>query len=542
MDKIGGSNNRNNKGNNVGKRSRRKKNSEGNDYISHLPEAIILHILSFLPLKELVAVSLLSRLWKSMVLTLISVVPSNLNLDELDMMGKYICRREICYPGNSHGHIPYSAHQSRCYSIRAARRKFEQFVERTLLLHTGCTIERLRLSICYDAESEYTKRIDRWVQFSLRNDVRHLELNFSRGKLFRLRGWDKIYELPHGNFAPKNLKSCILNYCKLKLSIFAVFGSLQTLYLKQVKIIDCSIATIGELVAKCPTLEDLFLEYCVIPNDFMVSDQDMKIKRLVLIHCKTDEWPMFPIEISAPELLILTIVGRYLMTSSVRKALQLAEVLIDIPQKYADHVQGDALGSLLTSLNHCQTLALSTWCIQVLPTGENLLQQLPIQLLNLRHLRMAVGWTKQEFPGIACLLRSCPNMERLTLDMFEPVNVDWAEFEDDIPIIFDFEEHSYWQSQNLPFQCLQYSLKTVEVNGFAGRSNEMQMIQFLLENARVLEKMAIFFIQTQTSAASTQQQNNHMQLQNNSLQLLNFPRASSQAQIEIFGNPYNNIM
>ena len=62
---------------------------------------------------------------------------------------------------------------------------------------------------------------------------------------------------------------------------------------------------------------------------------------------------------------------------------------------------------------------------KVLPTGENLLQQLPIQLLNLRHLRMAVGWTKQEFPGIACLLRSCPNMERLTLDMLKPVNVDW---------------------------------------------------------------------------------------------------------------------
>ena len=366
MDRIGGSNNSNNKGNNVGKRSRRENYSEGIDYISHLPEAIILHILSFLPLKEFVAVSLLSRLWKTMVLTLISVVPSNLNLDELNMTGKCICGREISYPRNSDGHTPYSANQCLRYSVRAARRKFEQFVERTLLLHTGCTIERLRLSICYDADNEYTKRIDRWIQFSLRNDVRHLELNFSRGKLFRLTGWDKIYELPHGNFAPKNLKSCILNYCKLKLSIFAVFGSLQTLYLKQVKIIDCSIATIGELVAKCPTLEDLFLEYCVIPNDFMVSDQDMKIKRLVLIHCKTDEWPMFPIEISAPELLILTIVGRYLMTSSVRKALQLAEVLIDIPQKYADHVQGDALGSLLTSLNHCQTLALSTWCIQVI--------------------------------------------------------------------------------------------------------------------------------------------------------------------------------
>jgi hypothetical protein len=62
------------------------------------------------------------------------------------------------------------------------------------------------------------------------------------------------------------------------------------------------------------------------------------------------------------------------------------------------------------------------------------------------------------------------------------------------------------------------------VNGFAGRSNEMQMIQFLLENARVLEKMAIFFIRTQTSAASTQQQNNHMQLLEQFTSAAKFPK------------------
>ena len=63
---------------------------------------------------------------------------------------------------------------------------------------------------------------------------------------------------------------------------------------------------------------------------------------------------------------------------------------------------------------------------KVLPTGENLLQQLPIQLLNLRHLKIVVGLTKQEYPGIACLLRSCPNMKRLTLDMRRPMNVVWV--------------------------------------------------------------------------------------------------------------------
>ena len=379
MKKIRGTNNSNNKGKNEGRQSRRENKSEGIDYISHLPEAIILHILSFLPLKELVAVSFLSRLWKSMVLALISMVPSNLNLDEIKMMGKYVCRREICYPKYGDGHTPDSAHQCLCHSVRAARRKFEEFVDRTLLLHTGCTIEKLRLSICYDqnmplkdstetydAHSEYTKRIDKWVQFAFTNNIKNLELDFSKGKMFESTGWDKIYDMPHGNFAPKNLKTFILNYCKLRPSIFVVFGSLQRLSFKQVKIVGCSVLTIGELVAKCPTLEDLSLEYCIIPNDFMVSDQDMKIKRLSLINCKTDEWPMFPIEISAPDLLTLTMVGVYLMNSTIRKALHLADVVIDIKQKYGDHIQGDALGILLTSLQHCQTLTLSTWCIQVL--------------------------------------------------------------------------------------------------------------------------------------------------------------------------------
>lgn len=379
MKKIRGSNNSNNKGKNEGRQSRRENKSEGIDYISHLPEAIILHILSFLPLKELVAVSFLSRLWQGMVLALISMVPSNLNLDEIKMMGKYVCRREICYPKHGDGHTPDSAHQCLCHSVRAARRKFEEFVDRTLLLHTGCTIEKLRLSICYDqnmplknstetydAHSEYTKRIEKWVQFAFRNNIKILELDFSKGKMFEPTGWDKIYDMPHGNFAPKNLRTFILNYCKQSPSIFVVFGSLQRLSFKQVKFFGCSVLTIGELVAKCPTLEDLSLEYCIIPNDFTVSDQDMKIKRLSLINCKTDEWPMFPIDISTPDLLMLTMVGVYLMNSTVRKALHLADVVIDIKQKYGDHIQGDALGLLLTSLKHCQTLTLSTWCIQVL--------------------------------------------------------------------------------------------------------------------------------------------------------------------------------
>lgn len=60
------------------------------------------------------------------------------------------------------------------------------------------------------------------------------------------------------------------------------------------------------------------------------------------------------------------------------------------------------------------------------------------------------------------------------------------------------------------------------------------MIRFFLENARVLEKMVIFSTAIINSARSTQQEeDNQMQL-HNIAQLLNFPRASSQAEIDIF--------
>lgn len=64
--------------------------------------------------------------------------------------------------------------------------------------------------------------------------------------------------------------------------------------------------------------------------------------------------------------------------------------------------------------------------LKVLPTGQNLLERLPTDLHNLKHLHLLVGLAKQELPGISCLLRSSPNLENLTLRMQEPEEVDWV--------------------------------------------------------------------------------------------------------------------
>ncbi|KAL5061609.1 hypothetical protein RYX36_023346 [Vicia faba] len=59
-------------------------------------------------------------------------------------------------------------------------------------------------------------------------------------------------------------------------------------------------------------------------------------------------------------------------------------------------------------------------------------------------------------------------------------------------IFFDFEDDQYWQTQTSTFYCLEYCLKEVCVYSDFGRNLEMHMLRFLLENAKVLEKMFLY--------------------------------------------------
>lgn len=335
--------------------------SEGFDYISHLPEAIMLYILSFLPIKDLMVVSLLSRLWKSMVVNHLFIVPSSLKLDEFESIKNYIrqsARRHQC----AEYYVLFSSPVYLKHLHDVGRRQYLDYVDRTLMLHTGCTINKLQLILCYDGSDGYTRRITRWVRFAFTNKIKKLILDFSRGQQGHPDNVVEPYDLSVTNFSPVNLQSLTLTYCKLTASSFGILWSVKRLCLKMVTIVECSIS---DLVTKCPVLEDLSMEHCVFPNEFMVSKTVIKIKRLSLIHCTTEDRPMFSIEMSAPELLELEIVANYLMVSSIRNAVNLLDVEIDVDQDYADHIQGDALSSFLNGLDHCKTLTLTTWCIQV---------------------------------------------------------------------------------------------------------------------------------------------------------------------------------
>ncbi|KAK3021420.1 hypothetical protein RJ639_046828 [Escallonia herrerae] len=516
------------------RRSRsRQDTSRGIDYISRMPIEVLLHIFYFLPLKYWIVMSLVSKQWKY-IWTQISI----LTLDEAELVTGII-RKEIsclsCIASLNH-HI-CQCHQ---HAVNAARRKFAEIVDRILLFHSGCTIEHFRLSCHHDNQEMYAPTVDKWVQFSMTSNIIELELDFSPGMpnnyyemegLLVKRNIDcQQYALPRHAFQPKLLKVLTLSFCKFEATSYGAFKSLKRLSLYHVDILDCSI---GDLVSKCPALEDLSLKYCFHPEKFFVCKQELKIKYLFLMHCMTENRAMFPIDIITPNLLTLTIVGSYLMSTSVKRATKLINVTIDIEQRFADHAQGNFLASLLLDLFHCHTLALSSWCIQVLPTGDGLRRQLPLPFRNLKHLMLHVGLVKQELPGISCLLRSFPILESLQLKLCTPMNVEWDVFQDMIPNIFELEAQSYWESQNSPFHCLQNCLKKVKIYGFVGQNTEMEMVKFLLENGIVLETLDVYYYGL-NPWASTQEALDYKWFQfRNLVTLMTLPKARSQARVKM---------
>ncbi|KAF2285881.1 hypothetical protein GH714_008670 [Hevea brasiliensis] len=228
------------------------------------------------------------------------------------------------------------------------------------------------------------------------------------------------------------------------------------------------------------------MEYCLIPDGFFVSEVNIMIKRLSIIQCSSNE--MLRLDISTPNLLMLAIIGKYPGSASIRKATHLNDAQVSVSAISAHNTKGDALNSLLSGLNHCQSLTLSTWSIQVIPVESTWPQRLHVPLQKLTRLRLIVGISKKELPRLSCLLMSCPNLESLTLVLSGPMKI--FGFDLPSPTTYNFEEETYWESQTQSFPCLKTSLKEIKIIGLMGIRNEVQMIMFLLKNATILEKVA----------------------------------------------------
>uniref|UniRef100_A0A803RAT7 F-box domain-containing protein n=1 Tax=Cannabis sativa TaxID=3483 RepID=A0A803RAT7_CANSA len=200
--------------------------SMAEDRISDLPDSIIIHILSFLPTIVAIRMSLLSKRWRRMW-NLIKVLNFSVSRDV------EFFRR----PNNQKNN---------------ERKKFFNFVDRCLNRpYADTSIEKFTLEVEYYGGRH---RMDRWMRFPLKKNVRELVLHIKRARA--------LYCLPSALLSLRSLTLLKLNGLELTTgsgSPIVNLPCLKELCLFNVVMND---QVLNNLLLGCPCLEKLHVHYC----------------------------------------------------------------------------------------------------------------------------------------------------------------------------------------------------------------------------------------------------------------------------------------
>ncbi|KAL3818492.1 hypothetical protein ACJIZ3_004397 [Penstemon smallii] len=416
------------------------------DRISNLPDPILGHILSYLPTKNSVATSILSTRWRN--LFPFGVPPINIDLDDSLLL----------HPKKNESNSTSTS--------------FVDFVDK-LFLKTLSHVPCVRDMILICAKNYGDAKINFWVCAALHRKVQNLLLQsfVSNSTLFfhNLDGCKTLSKLQLGknfdlcipeNFTLPNLKSLRLDHL-----VFYQVESVHELLdgcpmLVHLLIYGCDWEDLETLYIHCPFLEDLFIEEC---SDESACD----------------------LSINAPKLVGLIYRGYVPVSYYVDNFKSLVVAYIDVgpsPQQLENALEEDKEdgeeywyfdGSVAKLVNACSSvkkLYLSNISIGALersslplPTFHNLIE------LTLGCMGIS-GWRL-----LARLLQSAPKLENLKIVK------GYNEYEGDFSTI----ESSH---PSLPV-CLELHLKKIEFHDFNALDDEIKLVEYLLKNGNVLERM-----------------------------------------------------
>nr|XP_027063399.1 F-box/LRR-repeat protein At4g14096-like [Coffea arabica] len=339
------------------------------DRLSALPDAILCHILSFLPTKNAVVTSLLSTRWKYLYRS----VPK-IDLD--DYLPTEAARRN-CSEKTSNGFIRFT---NRLFSLRNS---------------ANIVTFYLRCSNTY----EYWI-INDWICAALCRNVQELDIHVEHPAGDHLTG-----EI----FRHERLSSLKLHGFSVKVPEQVFLPNLKILHLVYMTFLADNYH-MSKFLLGCPLLEDLNLTDCDLENLEVLDLSIPSLKSLTL----RDNYYIATIIISNPNL-------EYLMlhTSSAEhvvknlKSLASAELLSD---------DLEISSKLINELYNVSFLAISGSCFKKLVASGSL-----SKLQCLTHLDLS-PFSEDEFRILPRLLDGTPNLEQLTLGMasigeFEPQGI-----------------------------------------------------------------------------------------------------------------------
>ncbi|XP_058724939.1 F-box/FBD/LRR-repeat protein At1g13570-like [Vicia villosa] len=330
------------------------------DMISCLPGHVIDQILSYLPIREAVRTSVLSKIWKNKWYTLPNLVFNKQGVS--DVASEYAL---------------------------VNHNKIVKIVDHVLLIHSG-PINMFKFTVDEDdiiGEILVTD-MDRWILHLTGRSIKELVLEFQ----FLTEEEEEYYKIPWCLFSCQSLHHLKLKWCWLNPpKVFEGFRNLRSLDLNLVTMTQDAFEN---MIFGCPLLENLKLK---------------EVDGLTQIN------------IHAPNLKIFEVFGEF-EGISFDNTFQLVTTIVDSrfnlsPENDQSILHGPSSNLLdfFDHQSHLQSLVIGSCFLKYLAAGI-LPMKLPISCIGLSYLSLSINFDDlKEISAALCLLRSSPNLKKLEI-------------------------------------------------------------------------------------------------------------------------------
>ncbi|XP_074289961.1 uncharacterized protein LOC141616513 [Silene latifolia] len=238
------------------------------DRFSQLPEAMIVNILSRLPVEDSARTSILSKTWKSFC-SLYPIFYLDHNLFALQSL----------VSAKEGGGGP---------DINQIRDMFMDHVDYQLsrAMQLDSPIRKLALTVVIGDSMQFS-RVDKWLELVRQINVKHLCITVQTEDFMWKVGICRssvVYEFPLSVLASKGLRSAYIRGCKLSCKTFVgnpinKFFSLQWLYVSRVSMDE---DVLENLIRCCQGIETLILDICYVEIKFLILSKFPKLKNVVI--------------------------------------------------------------------------------------------------------------------------------------------------------------------------------------------------------------------------------------------------------------------
>ncbi|WKA12425.1 hypothetical protein VitviT2T_029807 [Vitis vinifera] len=403
--------------------SENRHNQNQNDFISRLPEDILLIILNKLPMEDAVATSLLSSKWRDLW-KLTSNVDFNYRWVQV--------RRKEIHPSVNHFVRSHHGKEIKCFSVSL----------------------RCKKSMVPDVQS--------WITYAAKKNVEELCINLNDREDNRK---NRTYHLQHLCFPAcdlsfSSLVKLILKFLWLDMDYFPHCESLKELHLEKLVLPNDEINGITE---KSPALQFLCLINSNLSENLHVNISPNSNLRKLIIEDEFVEYNrMQHIFINAPKITRIEF-----LSSMPKRKYHIVNMGVGIEARFNLNRMFRERGEAKATCNGVLVCRYQQNLLGLLKTFQTAkvlsilkVRQQEILLFEATHLVLNTGLNGWELPGIALLLRACRKLENLVIVMND--EAEELQFNDAFQRIYAFKQEFYWKNQGASSTVCLQQLAVVE--------------------------------------------------------------------------------